>query len=328
MRRREFIILLGGAAATWPITARAQQPPMPVIGFVNVASPQSYTKQLAAFLKGLSETGYVDGHNVVIEYRWAEGRNDRLPAMVADLLHRQVVVIAATSTPAALAAKAATTTVPIVFETGGDPIRLGLVTSLNRPGGNVTGVTQTNVEVAPKRLQLLHELVPTASSIALLVNPTNPALAEPTTKDLKAAARTLGLELHVLNASTERDFDAVFAKLIQLRAGGLVIGPDPFFITRTEQLASLTVRHVVPAVFEGREFVAAGGLTSYGGRVTDAYHLAGIYTGRILKGDKPADLPVQQATTKVELVINLKTAKTIGINIPNTLIGRADEVIE
>ncbi len=328
MRRREFIILLGGAAATWPITARAQQPPMPVIGFVNVASPQSYTKQLAAFLKGLSETGYVDGHNVAIEYRWAEGQNDRLPAMVADLLHRQVVVIAATSTPAALAAKAATTTVPIVFETGGDPIRLGLVTSLNRPGGNVTGVTQTNVEVAPKRLQLLHELVPTASSIALLVNPTNPALAEPTTKDLKAAARTLGLELHVLNASTERDFDAVFAKLIQLRAGGLVIGPDPFFITRTEQLASLTVRHVVPAVFEGREFVAAGGLTSYGGRVTDAYHLAGIYTGRILKGDKPADLPVQQATTKVELVINLKTAKTIGINIPNTLIGRADEVIE
>src|SRR6266567_5217736 len=273
MRRREFIILLGGAAATWPITARAQQPPMPVIGFVNVASPQSYTKQLAAFLKGLSETGYVDGHNVAIEYRWAEGQNDRLPAMVADLLHRQVVVIAATSTPAALAAKAATTTVPIVFETGGDPIRLGLVTSLNRPGGNVTGVTQTNVEVAPKRLQLLHELVPTASSIALLVNPTNPALAEPTTKDLKAAARTLGLELHVLNASTERDFDAVFAKLIQLRAGGLVIGPDPFFITQTEQLAALTVRHVVPAVFEGREFAAAGGLISYGGRSADSYHL-------------------------------------------------------
>src|SRR6266567_3986845 len=328
MRRREFIILLGGATATWPITARAQQPTMPVIGFVNVASPQSYTKQLAAFLKGLSETGYVDGHNVLIEYRWAEGRNNRLPAMVADLVHRQVAVIAATSTPAAVAAKAASTTIPIVFEMGADPVRLGLVASLNRPGGNVTGVTQTNVEVAPKRLQLLHELVPTASSIALLVNPTNPALAEPTTKDLKAAARTLGLELHVLNASTERDFDAVFAKLIQLRAGGLVIGPDPFFITRTEQLASLTVRHVVPAVFEGREFVAAGGLTSYGGRVTDAYHLAGIYTGRILKGDKPADLPVQQATTKVELVINLKTAKALGINIPNTLIGRADEVIE
>ena len=328
MQRREFILLLGGAAAAWPITARAQQPPMPVIGFVNVASPQSYTRQLAAFLKGLSETGYVDGHNVVIEYRWAEGRNDRLPAMVADLVHRQVAVIAATSTPAAVAAKAASTTIPIVFEMGADPVRLGLVASLNRPGGNVTGVTQTNVEVAPKRLQLLHELVPTATSIALLVNPTNPPLAEPTTKELRAACRALGLELHVLNASTERDFDAVFAKLIQLRADGLVIGPDALFVSRTEQLAALTVRHEVPAVFEGREFAAAGGLISYGGNSAEAYHLAGIYTGRILKGDKPADLPVQQATTKVQLVINLKTAKLLGINIPNTLIGRADEVIE
>ncbi len=328
MRRRDFITLLGGAAATWPLAARAQQPAMPVIGFVNFASPQTYTMQLAAFLKGLGEAGYVDGQNVVIEYRWAEGRNDRLPAMLADLVHRPVAVIAATSTPAALAAKAATTTIPIVFETGGDPVRLGLVTSLNRPGGNVTGVTQTNVEVAPKRLQMLHELVPTATSIALLVNPTNPALAEPTMKELKAAARTLGLELNVLDASTERDFDAVFAKLLQLRAGGLVIGPDPFFISRQEQLAALTVRHVVPAVFEQREFAAAGGLISYGGKVADSYHLAGIYTGRILKGDKPTDLPVQQVTTKVELVINLKTAKALGLDVPLRLLNAADEVIE
>jgi putative ABC transport system substrate-binding protein len=329
MKRRAFIAGIGGAATAAMLrAARAQQPPMPVIGFVNVASPQSYAGQLAAFLKGLGETGYVDGHSVAIEYRWAEGQSDRLPAMLADLVHRQVAVIAATSTPAALAAKAATTAIPIVFETGGDPIRLGLVASLNRPGGNVTGVTQTNVEVAPKRLQLLHELVPAATSIALLVNPTNPSLAEPTTKELKAAARTLGLELHVLNASTEREFEAVFATLVQLGAGGLVIGPDPFFISREEKLAELALRHVVPAVFEGRVFAAAGGLISYGGSVADSYHLAGIYTGRILKGDKPADLPVQQATTKVELVINLKTAKALGIDVPNTLIGRADEVIE
>jgi putative ABC transport system substrate-binding protein len=320
--------MIGSAAAAWSVVARAQQLPMPVIGFVNVVSPQSYSRQLAAFLKGLSETGYVDGRNVKIEYRWAEDRSDRLPTMAADLVHRQVAVIAATSTPAALAAKAATTTIPIVFEMGADPVRLGLVASLNRPGGNVTGVTQTNIEMAPKRLQLLHELVPTARVIALLVNPIIPALAEPTAKELEAAARGLGLELLVLNASTERDFDAAFAKLVQLGAGGLVIGPDPFFISRTEKLAELAVRHLVPAVFEGREFAAAGGLISYGGNAADAYYLAGVYTGRILRGDKPADLPVQQATTKVELVINLKTARALGINVPNTLIGRADEVIE
>ena len=247
--------------------------------------------------------------------------------MVADLVHRQVAVIAATTTPAALAAKAATTTIPIVFETGSDPVQLGLVASLSRPGGNVTGVTQTNVEVTPKRLQLLHEVVPTASIVALLVNPAYPAVAETNTKDVQAAARTLGLELHVLNASSEDDFDAVFAKLIELRAGGLVIGAGAFFASQRTQLAALTVRHAVPAIYLYREFAVAGGLMSYGADLGEAYRLAGIYTGRVLKGDKPADLPVQQAT-KVELYINLKTAKALGLTIPNTLIGRADEVFE
>jgi putative ABC transport system substrate-binding protein len=238
-----------------------------------------------------------------------------------------VAVIAATSTPAALAAKAATTTIPIVFETGSDPVQLGLVASLNRPGGNVTGVTQLNVAVAPKRLELLHELLPTARVMALLVDPTDPAIAKTTASEVLAAARTFGLELHVLNASSEGDFDSVFAKLTELRAGGLVISGGPFFSSKSEQLAALTVRHAVPAVFQYREFVAAGGLLSYGSNVTDAYHLAGIYTGRILRGDKPAELPFQQAS-KVELYINLKTAKALGLNVPNTLIGRADEVIE
>jgi ABC-type uncharacterized transport system substrate-binding protein len=247
--------------------------------------------------------------------------------MAADLVHRQVAAIAATSTPAALAAKAATATIPIVFEVGSDPVGLGLVPSLGRPGANVTGVTQANVEVAPKRLELLHEAVPKAIVIALLVNPTDPGIAETATKEVQAAARTLGLQLHVLNASTERDFDGVFAKLVQLRAGGLVIGGGSFFTSRSEQLAALTVRHAVRAIFQNHEFTAAGGLLSYGSAVADSYRLAGIYTGRILKGDKPANLPVQQAT-KVELVINLKTAKAFGITFPLTLLGRADEVIE
>jgi putative ABC transport system substrate-binding protein len=329
MQRREFIILLGGTAAAWPLTARAQQSAMPVIGFVNVASGKGgyAAPHLSAFLKGLSEAGYVDGQNVTIEYRWAEGQSDRLLTMVADLVNRQVAVIAATSTPAALAAKAATTTIPIVFTTTGDPVQLDLVRSLNRPGGNVTGVTQTNLEILPKRLQLLHELVPTASVIALLVNPANPTLAEINAKELQAAARTLGLELHVLNASTERDFDGVFAKLTQLRAGGLVIGGDPFFSGRTEQLAARALHHAVPTIYQNRDFAVAGGLISYGADFRDAFRLAGNYTGRVLKGDKPADLPVQRAA-KVELYINLKTAKALGVKVPNTLIGRADAVIE
>jgi putative ABC transport system substrate-binding protein len=282
---------------------------------------------LAAFLKGLSETGYVDGQNVAIEYRWAEGRNDRLPAMVADLVHRQVAVIAATTTPAVLAAKAATTTIPIVFELGTDPVAFGLVASLNRPGGNVTGVSQTSVEIAPKRLQLLHELIPTASVMALLVSPADGIVAEVYTREVQAAAKTLGVELHILNAGTERDLDGAFAKLIQLRVGGLVISGGPFLRSQSEKLAALALQRAVPAIFADREFAAAGGLLSYGAAIADAYRLAGIYTGRILKGDKPADLPVQQVT-KVELYINLKTAKALGITVPNTLIGRADEVIE
>jgi putative ABC transport system substrate-binding protein len=326
MRRREFITFLGGAAA-WPIAARAQQTAMPVVGFLNAASAKSYARQLSAFLKGLGEAGYVDGQNVAIEYRWADGQNDRLPALASDLLHRQVTVIAATTTAASLAAKAATTTIPIVFETGADPVQLGLVPNLNHPGGNITGVTQINQEVTPKRLQLLHELVPAASIMALLVNPASPYQAKTQSSAALSAAQTLGLELHVLNASTDRDFDAAFTNVVQLRAGGLVIASDPFFIGRSEQLATLTVRHAVPTIFETHEFAVAGGLLSYGADITDTYRLAGVYTGRILKGDKPADLPVQQAT-KVELYINLKTANALGLNVPNTLIGRADEVIE
>jgi len=298
-----------------------------VIGFVNSASRQGYEPQVAAFLKGLGEEGYVEGRNVAIEFRWAEGHVDRLPALVADLIHRQVVVIAATTNGAAVAAKAATTTIPIVFEVGDDPVGLGLVASLDRPGGNVTGVTQLNVVVAQKRLELLHELVPTARVFALLVNPTDAAIAETNTRDTQAAASKLGLELHVLNASTERDFDSVFAELIRLRAGGLVIGNGAYFVARNGQLAELAIRHAVPAVHSTREFVAAGGLMSYGGSIADSYRQVGVYTGRILKGEKPADLPVQQAS-KVEFYINLKTAKALGLNVPNTLIGRADEVIE
>ena len=325
--RRKFLATLGGAAAAWPLAARAQQPAMPVIGFLNAASPQGYEQELSAFLKGLGENGYVDGRNVAIEYRWAGNRGDQLPAMAADLVHRQVTVIAATSTPAALAAKAATTTIPIVFETGGDPVQLGLVASLNRPGGNVTGVTQLNSVVIPKRLELPQELLPTAGVMALLVNPNDPVNAEIQSREALAAAHTLGLKLHVLNARTENDLDSVFANLIHLRAGGLVICGDALFNSRTKQLAALTVQHALPAVYQWREFVAAGGLLSYGSEVTDAYRLTGVYTGRVLKGEKPNELPVQQAT-KVEFFINLKTAKALGITVPLPLSGRADEIFE
>jgi putative ABC transport system substrate-binding protein len=325
MRRRDFINVVAGSAMTWPLAARAQQPPIPVIGFLGSVSADA--SRTAAFRQGLAEVGYIEGQNVTVEYHWAENQSDLLPAMVSDLVHRQVAVIAATGTPAALAAKAANTTIPIVFTTIGDPVQLDLVTSLNRPGSNVTGVTQTNVEITPKRLQLLHELLPTVSVMALLINPTNPTIAEINTKEVQAAARTLGLELHVLNASTERDFDGVFAKLVQLRAGGLVIGGDPLFTTWTEQLAALALRHAVPTIYQYRKFAAAGGLLSYGTDFTETYRLAGIYTGRVLKGEKPGDLPVQQAN-KVELYINLKTAKALGATVPIPILGRADEVIE
>jgi putative ABC transport system substrate-binding protein len=326
MHRRAFILAVGGAAA-WPLAARAQQPAMPVIGFLNGGSPKGYAPMVAAFGRGLKEAGYVEGQNVAIEYRWAEGQFDRLPALVADLVGRQAAVIAATSTPAALAAKAATTTTPIIFTTSADPVQLGLVPSLSRPGGNVTGALQLNVEVAPKRLQLLHELMPAASVMGLLVNPTS-AAAEAQARELQAAAVSLGLRLHVVQASAERDFDKVFATLRQLRAGGLVIASaDPFFTSRGEQLGALTLQHAVPAAYQYREFVAAGGLMSYGGSITDTYRLAGLYTGRILKGEKPAELPVQQGT-KIELIINLKTAKALGLTVPMPLLGRADEVIE
>jgi len=327
MRRRDFIKGVFWSTSGWPVATHAQQRVTPVVGFLNAESARGYALPLAAFLKGLRETGYEDGRNVTIEYRWAEGHNDRLPAMAAALVSRRVAVIAATTTPAALAAKAATATIPIVFESATDPVRAGLVNSLSRPGGNVTGVTQTNAEVAPKLLQLLHEILPAARVMGLLVNPTDPALADSQTKDFLVAAQTLGVELHILKASSEDDLDAAFTELSQLRAGALVISTDPFFTSRSEQLATLAARNAMAAAYKGRDFAAAGGLLGYGTDIAETFRLAGVYTARILKGEKVADLPVQQAT-KVELIINMKTAKALGINFPVTLLGRADEVIE
>jgi ABC-type uncharacterized transport system substrate-binding protein len=326
MKRREFITLLGGAAVSWPLAARAQQA-TPVVGFLGSASPEAYARRLRAFHQALKETGYVEGQNVEVEYRWAGGQYDRLPALAADLVRRQVAVIIAAGAQATLAVKAATTTIPIVFSIATDPVAEGLVASLNRPGGNLTGITSLNVEVGPKRLELLHQVVPSATSMALLVNPTNPSIAEPFSRALQAAARVLGLQLHVLHASSEREIEAAFATLVKLRAGGLVIMPDQLFIARSEQLAALTVRHAVPSVHLFREFAAAGGLISYGSDEGEYYRQVGIYIGRILKGEKPSDLPVQQVT-KVELIINLKTARALGLTIPLPLLARADEVVE
>jgi putative tryptophan/tyrosine transport system substrate-binding protein len=329
MRRREFIAGLGSAAA-WPVVARAQQPaPMPVVGFLGTGSPDVFAYIVRAFRQGLSETGFVEGRNVAIEYSWANDQLDRLPALAADLVRRQMNLIVANSTAASLAAKAATTTIPVVFQMGGDPVQAGLVASLNRPGGNLTGVTSLAGELGPKRLELLHELIPAATNIAVLLNPNanprNPIVG--ISSDLQAAAGTLGVQLHVLHASAERDFDTAFATLARLQAGALLISPNLLFNTRSEQLATLTVHHAVPAIFQFREFAAAGGLMSYGGSITDNYRLLGTYSGRILMGEKPADLPVVQST-RIELIINLKTAKALGLTIPATLLARADQVIE
>ena len=326
MRRREFITLLGGAAAIWPLAARAQQQAMPVIGFLNGASYALSAHLVRAFHQGLGETGYVEGRNVAFEYRSAEGQYGRLPDLAADLVGRHVNVIAATGTPAGLPAKAATSTIPIVFVTGSDPVQQGLVPTLHRPGGNLTGATTLAVEMGQKRLELLHELVPKATLVGALVNPIGPNI-EPLTQDLKTAASKMGLPIHMVHASAEGDFDAVFAQLSRVKAQALVIGTDTFFNSQSAKLGALTLRHAVSSIYQYREFAAAGGLMSYGGSITDAYRVAGIYAGRILKGEKPADLPVQQST-KAELFINLRTANALGLNVPPSLFARADEVIE
>lgn len=328
MRRREFISLFAGTAAAWPLAARAQQPAMPVIGYFGSETPEKFGIRVTAFLQGLGAMGYDEGRNVKIEYHWANGQNDRLPELAADFVRRKVTVIVAPgSVVAALAAMAATKTIPIVFETGVDPVGAGLVKSMNRPEGNITGITSLNAHVAPKRLELMQELLPKAKRFAVLVNPANQANLDMTIKGSEAPARALGLQLHFLNASTEHDIESAFEKLAQLEVGGLIVAADIFFNSRAQQFAALTLKHRVPAVHSVRDFAAAGGLVSYGGNIRDSHRQAGVYTARILKGEKPANLPVQQVT-KVELTINLKTAKALGITVPNTLIGRADEVIE
>ena len=328
MRHREVLGVLGSAVAAWPLVARAQQPvAMPVIGYLGAESPAVFASRVRAFRQGLGETGYVEGRNVAIEFRWAEGQHSKLSALAADLVGRPVAVIVAPGgAPAALAAKSVTTTIPIVFEMGADPLAIGLVETLKRPGANLTGVTSLNVQVTPKRLEILHEVVPAAAVIAVLLNPTSPTTGSQL-KNLQVAADALGVRLHILHASTQRDFAAVFETLAQVRPGGLVVASDTFFATHAEQLAALTVRHAMPAIHQSRDFAVAGGLMSYAGSFVESHRQAGIQTGRVLKGDKPADLPVHQVT-KVELIVNLKTTKALGLTMPLPLIGRADEVIE
>jgi len=323
--RRELLVALGGAA-TWPLAARAQQATVPVIGFLSARSPGESASLETAFRKGLSDAGYVEGRNVHIAFRWAEGQYDRLQSLTTDLISRQVAVIAALSTPAALAAKVATTTIPIVFNSGTDPVKLGLVASFNRPGGNVTGVTFFAAPLEPKRLGLLRELIPQADLVAVLLNPKYPD-ADVQLKDVQEATREIGQRTLMLTATTDAEIDSAFAALAQQRVGALMVGADPFFDVRRERIVALARRHDVPAIYHLREYVVAGGLLSYGASVADSYRQVGIYTGRILQGIKPADLPVMRPT-RFELVINLKTAKALGIEIPATLLARADEVIE
>jgi putative ABC transport system substrate-binding protein len=325
MRRRELLGVLGGAAAAWPFAASAQQLTMPLVGFLNSSSARDFQSAVEGIREGLNETGYVEGRNMAIEFRWAENQYDRLPALAADLIQRQPAVIIA-NTPAAPIVKAATSTIPIVFLSAADPVQAGLVASLNRPGGNLTGVSVLNVELGPKLLELLHALVPRATTVALLINPSHPA-AERVLRDMHAAAATLGLQILVLHASTDRHLEDAFATLRQGGAMGLVVAPDPFFISRSKQLAALAVRHKVPTISPYRQFTAAGGLMSYGGSIGEAFRQVGIYVGRILKGEKPADLPVQQRTN-LEMIINMKAAKALGLTVPLALLGRADEVIE
>jgi putative ABC transport system substrate-binding protein len=328
MRRRDFITGIAGSAAAWPLAVRAQQPAMPVIGFFGSASPDAFADRLRAFRQGLKDAGFVEGENVAIVYRWAENQIDRLPALATELVRRQIAVLVATGgLPAALAAKAATATIPIVFAVGEDPVRLGLVASLARPGGNMTGVNFLLQELVAKQLGLLRELVPGATRVAVLVNPANAANTETTLRDVEAAARTIGLQIQVLNASTSREIEAAFATLVRDHADALYVSGDVFFFTRRLQLATLTTRHAIPAIYAVREFVETGGLVSYGTSLTEAFRQVGVYTGRILKGARPADLPVVQST-KFELVINLVTASALGLEVPPTLLARADEVIE